>query len=108
MRMPVVVTRDTIAAMRREDLIESGPRSPQPGAACTYVTTPAFLARYGFDLPDFERLEDAGRLSKAALLQPDVLERLYTVEVGNVGVRQFDGADLPGRTAGLFVVSATA
>ncbi len=78
------VSRDTIGAMRREGLIEAGPRSPQPGAPYTYVTTPAFLSRYGFetlrDLPDFERLEDAGLLSKAALLEPDVLEGLYEEE----------------------------
>ncbi len=78
------VSRDTIAAMRREDLIESGPRSPQPGAPYTYVTTPAFLSRYAFetlrDLPDFEKLEDAGLLSKAALLEPEILDGLYTAE----------------------------
>lgn len=78
------VSRDTIATMRREGLIEAGPRSPQPGAPYTYVTTPAFLSRYGFetlrDLPDFEKLEDAGLLSKAALLQPEILDGLYMVE----------------------------
>ncbi len=81
------VSRDTIAVMRREGLIDAGPRSPQARAPYTYVTTPAFLSRYGFetlrDLPDFEKLEDAGLLSKAALLQLDVLEGLNTAEQGN-------------------------
>lgn len=80
------VSRDTIAAVHREGLIEAGPRSPQPGAPYTYVTTPAFLSRYGFetlrDLPEIERLEDAGLLSKAALLEPDILESLYAAEDG--------------------------
>ena len=48
--------------------IAAGPRSPQPGAPYTYVTTDGFLSRFGFnslrDLPDFEKLEDAGLLSK--------------------------------------------
>jgi segregation and condensation protein B len=39
------------------------------------VTTPAFLAQFGFetlrDLPDFEKLEDAGLLSKDRLLAGD-------------------------------------
>jgi chromosome segregation and condensation protein ScpB len=41
-----------------------GPRSPQPGAPYTYVTTPAFLELNGLpslrDLPDIDRLEAAG------------------------------------------------
>ena len=82
------VSRDTIAVMRREGLIDAGPRSPTQGAPHTYVTTPAFLSRYGFetlrDLPDFEKLEDAGLLNKAALRsQPDILEGLYTEQQGD-------------------------
>jgi segregation and condensation protein B len=61
--------------LRRAGLIAAGPRSPQPGAPVTYVTTPAFLERFGFDslrdLPDFDRLEDAGLLGTAPL--PDEL-----------------------------------
>jgi hypothetical protein len=62
-------------------LIAAGPRSPQPGAPYTYVTTDGFLSRFGFsslrDLPDFEKLEDAGLLSKERLLrEPDVIESL--------------------------------
>jgi segregation and condensation protein B len=59
------VSRDAIAALRGEGLIAAGPRSPTPGAPCAYVTTQRFLAHFGFeslrDLPDIEKLEDAGR-----------------------------------------------
>ena len=65
----VEVSRDTVAALRRQGLIAAGPRSPQPGAPYAYVTTPAFLAHFGFeslrDLPDMEKLEDAGLLGRA-------------------------------------------
>lgn len=43
------VSRDTIAALRRRELIAAGPRSPQPGAPYAYVTTPAFLSHFGFE-----------------------------------------------------------
>jgi chromosome segregation and condensation protein ScpB len=39
------ISRDVIAALRGADLIATGPRSPQPGAPHTYVTTPAFFAK---------------------------------------------------------------
>jgi segregation and condensation protein B len=62
------VSRDLIAALRAQGLIAAGPRSPQPGAPYAYVTTPVFLAQFGFeslrDLPDLERLEDAGLLER--------------------------------------------
>jgi segregation and condensation protein B len=65
------ISRDVIAALRGADLIATGPRSPQPGAPHTYVTTPAFLALWGLaslrDLPDLDRLEEAGLLGKAPL-----------------------------------------
>jgi segregation and condensation protein B len=65
------ISRDTIAALRNDKLIVAGPRSPQPGAPYTYITTNAFLLLYGFnslrDLPDMEKLEEAGLLSKDAL-----------------------------------------
>ena len=55
-----------IAALRGEGLIAAGPRSPTPGAPYAYVTTPEFLAHFGFeslrDLPEIEKLEDAGLL----------------------------------------------
>ena len=68
------VSRDVIATLRGEGLIAAGPRSPTPGAPYAYVTTPGFLSHFGFsslrDLPDIEKLEDAGligRTGEAAL-----------------------------------------
>jgi segregation and condensation protein B len=65
------ISRDVIAALRSAELIATGPRSPQPGAPHTYVTTPAFLELWGLaslrDLPGLARLEDAGLLGKAPL-----------------------------------------
>ena len=62
------VSRDAIAALREEDLIAAGPRSPTPGAPYAYVTTPGFLGEFGFeslrDLPDIEKLQDAGLLGR--------------------------------------------
>ena len=60
------VSRDLIARLYRQALIARGPRSPEPGAPYTYVTTPGFLLQFGLetlrDLPDLEALEDAGLL----------------------------------------------
>jgi chromosome segregation and condensation protein ScpB len=74
------VSRDLVGVLRSQDLIASGPRSPQPGAPYTYVTTKAFLSHFGFDtlrdLPDFAALEDAGLLSKEKLLAGDILVKL--------------------------------
>ncbi|CDX12292.1 conserved hypothetical protein [Mesorhizobium plurifarium] len=71
------VSRDLIGVLRAQDLIASGPRSPQPGAPYTYVTTKNFLSLFGLDtlrqLPDFEALEDAGLLSKERLLAGDII-----------------------------------
>ena len=62
------VNRDTIASLRDTGFIASGPRSPTPGAPYTYVTTKHFLSAFGLEmlreLPDLERLEDAGLLSR--------------------------------------------
>ena len=61
MRSPRCAARGFIAA---------GPRSPTPGAPYAYVTTPGFLAHFGFeslrDLPDIEKLEDAGLLGRTS------------------------------------------
>jgi chromosome segregation and condensation protein ScpB len=69
------ISRDVIAALRGAALIATGPRSPQPGAPHTYVTTPVFLTLWGLpslrDLPDLDRLEEAGLLGRAPL--PDEL-----------------------------------
>ena len=55
--------------MRHEGFIAARPRSPTPGAPYAYVTTPGFLSHFGFeslrDLPDMEKLEDAGLLGRA-------------------------------------------
>ncbi|MBZ9701633.1 MULTISPECIES: SMC-Scp complex subunit ScpB [unclassified Mesorhizobium] len=71
------VSRDLIGVLRAQELIASGPRSPQPGAPYTYVTTKTFLSQFGLDtlrqLPDFEALEDAGLLSKEKLLTGNIL-----------------------------------
>lgn len=65
------VSRDTIASLRDAGFLGSGPRSPTPGAPYTYVTTRHFLSAFGLEtlreLPDLERLEDAGLLSREAL-----------------------------------------
>ncbi|CDZ74045.1 Hypothetical protein NGAL_HAMBI2610_56770 [Neorhizobium galegae bv. orientalis] len=57
-------------------LVASGPRSPQPCAPYTLVTTKAFLSHFGLeslrDLPDMEALEDAGLLTKETLLAADI------------------------------------
>ena len=62
------ISRDVIAVLRGEGLIAAGPRSPTPGAPYAYVTTAWFLARFGFesvrDLPDIEKLEDAGLIGR--------------------------------------------
>lgn len=65
------VSRDTIASLRDAGFLASGPRSPTPGAPYTYVTTKHFLSAFGMetlrDLPELERLEDAGLLSRQAI-----------------------------------------
>jgi segregation and condensation protein B len=70
------ISRDVLADLRSLRLIASGPRSPRAGAPYTYVTTPDFLSRFGFvslrDLPDMEKLEDAGLLSKERLIAGDL------------------------------------
>ncbi|WP_425359050.1 SMC-Scp complex subunit ScpB [Ancylobacter aquaticus] len=66
------ISRDVIGHLRSLGFIAAGPRSPQPGAPYTYVTTREFLSHFGFntlgDLPNMEALEDSGLLSKERLL----------------------------------------
>ena len=61
------VGRDTVTKLSREELIGRGPRSPEPGAPYTFVTTAKFLTHFGLsslrDLPDLEALQDAGLLN---------------------------------------------
>jgi segregation and condensation protein B len=68
------ISRDLIAALREEGLIAAGPRSPKLGAPYAYVTTEKFLLEFGFeslrDLPDLEKLEDAGLLGAARRDEP--------------------------------------
>jgi hypothetical protein len=89
------VSRDTVAALRREGLIAAGPRSTQPGAPYACVPTPAFLTHFGFkslrDLPDMEKLEDAGLLGRASADAPSG----PGARMGNSGLL----ADLPGALA---------
>jgi len=64
------VSRDIIGRLKGLDLIAAGPRAPEPGAPFAYVTTKKFLEVFGLaslrDLPDIERLEDAGLLQRPA------------------------------------------
>ncbi len=57
------ISRDTIARLKRLGLLGAGPRMPQVGAPLTYVTTPAFLERFGMnslrDLPEIQDSQDA-------------------------------------------------
>ncbi|SIS95571.1 SMC-Scp complex subunit ScpB [Paracoccus saliphilus] len=50
------VSRDALAHLRARELIAPGPRSPEPGAPQTFVTTEGFLDLFGLeslqDLPD--------------------------------------------------------
>lgn len=51
-----IVSRDTLAWLKQQGLIATGPRLAQPGAPATYVTTDCFLERFGLntiaDLPE--------------------------------------------------------
>ena len=68
------ISRDLIASLREEGLIAAGPRSPKLGAPYAYVTTEKFLLQFGFeslrDLPDLEKLEDAGLLGTGSRDEP--------------------------------------
>lgn len=73
------VSRDTIAGLREAGFLGSGPRSPTPGAPYTYVTTRHFLSAFSLgtlrDLPDLERLEDAGLLDRQGLRPEEIDQR---------------------------------
>jgi segregation and condensation protein B len=63
------ISRDTIALLKRRELVGAGPRMAQPGAPLTYVTTPGFLSLFGLgslrDLPDVEAMVEAGLADRA-------------------------------------------
>jgi chromosome segregation and condensation protein ScpB len=67
------VSRDVFARLKKIGLIGAGPRSPEPGAPLTYVTTPMFLETFGLgslrDLPDMEALEEAGLLERGPAVE---------------------------------------
>src|SRR6478735_3481203 len=70
------MSRDSVAALKRAGVITAGPRSPESGAPYTYVTTEKFLSVFGLaslrDLPDLEKLEDAGLLTKDTMLAEEI------------------------------------
>ncbi|MGJ0504739.1 MAG: SMC-Scp complex subunit ScpB [Methylocystis sp.] len=64
------ISRDVIGSLKALGLIAAGPRAPMPGAPYAYVTTKRFLEVFGLatlrDLPDIDKLEDAGLLQRTA------------------------------------------
>lgn len=55
------VSRDTLAWLKRQGLIATGPRLPQPGAPATYVTTDRFLEVFGLEsLGELGEMEGRG------------------------------------------------
>ncbi len=64
------ITRDVIGALKRHGLIDGALRAPEPGAPYAYVTTKKFLEVFALaslrELPDIEKLEDAGLLQRPA------------------------------------------
>ncbi|TLG72652.1 SMC-Scp complex subunit ScpB [Methylocystis sp. B8] len=64
------ISRDVIGSLKALGLIAAGPRAPMPGAPYAYVTTKRFLEVFGLaslrDLPDIEKLEDAGLLTPSS------------------------------------------
>jgi chromosome segregation and condensation protein ScpB len=64
------ISRDVIGALKLRGLIDVSLRAPAPGAPFAYVTTKKFLEVFGWahlrELPDTERLEDAGLLERPA------------------------------------------
>jgi segregation and condensation protein B len=73
------ISRDVIGALKRYGLIDGALRAPQPGAPFAYVTTKKFLEVFGLatlrDLPDIERLEDAGLFQKSR--EPSILTAFW-------------------------------
>ncbi len=88
------VSRDNIAHLRYLGFIAAGPRSPEPGAPYTYVTTKGFLSQFGFetlqDLPDMEALQDAGLLRRDALLEGALASALMPPDPEGDAVGELD------------------
>jgi segregation and condensation protein B len=80
------ISRDVIAALKRQRLIDGAIRAPQPGAPFAYVTTKKFLEAFGLaslrDLPDLERLKAEG------VLQRDGVEDELDSALGLAGEHQ--------------------
>ena len=78
------ISRDLIATLRETGLIAAEPRSPRADAPVTWVTTGKFLEQFGLaslrDMPDMEKLEDEGLLSKEALLSGE-LARAFGIDI---------------------------
>jgi hypothetical protein len=98
------ISRDVIGRLKRLDLIDGALRAPEPGAPFAYVTTRKFLEVFGLanlrDLPDIERLEDAGLLQRPAN-EIDLDGALGLVEDDGQafeGDREFEGAELEDTT----------
>jgi chromosome segregation and condensation protein ScpB len=93
------VSRDLIGRLRALDLIAVGPRSPQPGAPYTFVTTKGFLSQFGLDtlrdLPDLEQLEEAGLLSKDELAAGSFAGELQISDDGDDSDGEIAVADSP-------------
>ena len=64
------ISRDVIGALKRHGLVDGALRAPEPGAPYAYVTTKKFLEVFGLaslrELPDIEKVEDAGLLEGLA------------------------------------------
>ncbi|MBI1868054.1 MAG: SMC-Scp complex subunit ScpB [Methylocystis sp.] len=62
------ISRDVIGRLKALDLIAAGPRAPTAGAPYAYATTKRFPEVFGLaslrDLPEIEKLEDAGLLER--------------------------------------------
>lgn len=60
------VGREVFGRLRASDMIGLGPRSPEPGAPYTYVTTDGFLEHFGLfslgELPPVDLVDDTGLL----------------------------------------------
>jgi segregation and condensation protein B len=91
------VSRDVIGQLRALNFIAAGPRSPQPGAPYTYVTTKQLLSHFGFDtlrdLPDMEQLELSKQKPLAGALPADLSDGPNLQDEGGEG--DLETEDLP-------------